>query len=74
MPAGEYLIVGASDKGVILVDQTTTPWVQAAKLIGKLKVEASRKENLLDRMRRIYVGANGARPHIATVGKATVAL
>jgi hypothetical protein len=72
-PAGEYLVVGASDRGVILADQTTMPWVQAAKLTGRLRVEASRRESLLDKMRRIYVQANGDRPQIAMVGKALAA-
>lgn len=73
-PVGEYLVVGASDKGVILADQTTMPWVQAAKVAGKLKSKKTRKEGLLDMMRRIYVQNNGARSHIATVGKAIAAL
>jgi hypothetical protein len=70
----EYLVIGANDKGLILADRMTMSWVQAAQVAGKLSVEAGRKEGLLDRMRRMYAQANGARPHIATVGKAIAAL
>jgi hypothetical protein len=69
-----YQVVSANDKGVVLSDQTVLPWVQAAKLAGKLKSKTTRKEGLLDTMRRIYVQNNGARAHIATVGKAIAAL
>lgn len=72
--ANEYLVVGADERGVMLSDNTTMPWVQAAKVVGKLSVEARRKEGLLDVMRRVYVRANGARAHIATVGKAIAGL
>lgn len=77
-----YLVVDANQNGVILADKTMLPWVQAAKVAGKLNVESSRKERLLDRMRRVYMGANtcpttgadGGRSHIAQVGKAIAAL
>jgi hypothetical protein len=51
-PAGEYLAAGASGKEVILADRTTLPWLQAAKLTGKLG-RTNHKENLLERMRRV---------------------
>jgi hypothetical protein len=69
-----YQVVSANDKGVIFADKTTMPWIQTAKLTGRLRIEAGRKDTLLDKMRRIYVGANGTRPQIATVGKAIAAL
>ncbi len=70
----EYTIINVSDRGLILADQTTMPWVQAAKVAGKLRVEAGRKESLLEMMRLIYVRTSGARPQIARVGKAIAAL
>jgi hypothetical protein len=72
--ANEYLVVGADERGVTLSDNTMMPWVQAANVVGKLSVETGRKEGLLDRMRRIYVQANGGRQYIAAVGKAIAGL
>ncbi len=69
-----YLVISANEKGVLLADERVMPWVQAAKMAGKLSIEAGRKEGLLDRMRYVYVQANGARRHIATVGKAIAGL
>ena len=68
--SNEYLVIGANDKGVTLSDNTMMPWVQAAKVAGKLSVETGRKEGLLDKMRRIYLQVSDARPHVAAVGKA----
>ena len=70
----EYLVIGANHKGVILADRTVMPWVQAAKVAGKLRVEKARKDGLLEVMRRVYVQVRGCRPQIATVGKAIAAL
>jgi hypothetical protein len=70
----EYLVINANQKGVILADKTTMPWVQAAKVTRKLMVEAGRKKGLLDTMRGVYVQTNGARPHIAKVGEVIAAL
>ncbi len=78
----EYLVVDANQKGVVLADNTMLPWVQAAKLTGRLNVVSGRKERLLDTMRSIYVrantcpttGAGGGRPHVAQVGKAIAGL
>ncbi len=66
----EYLVMNANDKGLILADNTFLRWNQAAEHVGRLPVQPGRKEQLLDVMRRVYVRANGKRPHIATVGKA----
>jgi hypothetical protein len=69
-----YLVIGANEKGVMLSDNTTMPWVQAAKVASKLSVEAGRKEGLLDRMRRMYAQAIEEQPYISTVGKAIAGL
>jgi hypothetical protein len=70
----QYLVIDANQKGVVLADQTMLPWVQAAKVTGKLMVKSGEKDGLLDRMRGIYGQTNGARPHLAKVGKAIAAL
>jgi hypothetical protein len=69
-----FLVVSANDQGVVLTDNTFLRWNQAAKQVGQLTIQPGRKERLLDVMRRVYVRANGERPHIATVGKAIAAL
>jgi hypothetical protein len=70
----EYLAVGATEKGLVLADKSVLSWRSASRSVGRIKVGSGRKECLLDAMRRVYVRANGERPHIAAVGKAIAGL
>jgi hypothetical protein len=69
-----YQAVGANERGLVFTGKTIMLWTEAAKVAGRLVVKSKYKESLLDTMRRVYVQANGSRPHIATVGKAIAAL
>ena len=70
----EYLAIGATEKGLVLSDKSVLPWHSASRSVGRIKVRSGRKQGLLDAMRRVYVGANGERSHIAAVGKAIAGL
>jgi hypothetical protein len=69
-----YTVISASDKGLVMANRTTIPWMQATKVINRLILEPDRKESLLATMRKVYVQANRTRPQIAAVGKAIAAL
>jgi hypothetical protein len=70
----EYLAIGATEKGLVLSDKSVLSWRSASRSVGRIKVGSGRKEGLLNAMRRLYVRANGERPHIAAVGKAIAGL
>ena len=68
------VVISADVRGLVMSDQTFLRWNEAATSVGKLVIPASRKEGLLDIMRRVYMRANGERTHIATVGKVIAGL
>jgi hypothetical protein len=70
----DYLAIGANEKGLVLADKSVLSWRSASRSLKHIKVGSSRKEGLLNAMRRLYVRANGERPHIAAVGKAIAGL
>jgi hypothetical protein len=67
-------VVGADQRGLVMSDDTFLRWNQAAAQVSKLTIERGRKEGLLAMMRRLYVRANGERPHIAAVGRVIAGL
>jgi hypothetical protein len=66
--------ISADERGLIMSDRSFLRWNEAAASVGKLVIPTGRKEGLLDMMRRVYVRANGERPHIAAVGKVIAGL
>lgn len=68
------VVVSADRRELVMSDDTFLRWNQAARQVGRLTVQPGRQEGLLDALRRVYVRANGERPHIARVGKAIAGL
>jgi hypothetical protein len=68
------LVVSADVRGLDISDRSFLRWNEAAASVGKLVIPTGRKEGLLAMMRRVYVRANGERPHITAVGKAIAGL
>jgi len=76
-PAGwqpNRVMVSADAGGVYMADRSFLRWNEAAASVSKLVIPDGRKDGLLAMMRRVYVRANGERPHIAAVGKAIAGL